>query len=140
MENECKIAYSKAKELIQRNKENYGNIKPKIQSFDDGNILVQYFNDWENHWDKTKMKNFQLLDEIDSISNAKLIFSESNNEIQVQLFKKNMIYIVLNGEIDFKFEDGSIKKVSSYEVCSIPKGTPHGGLTVRDTYVLIIEN
>jgi len=138
MTEECKAAFSRAKELIFRNKKKFGNIIPEVQSFDYGNIHVQYFIDWEDFWEKTKIKRFNNLN--DKLKDIKLVFSEKDNDVDVQDFNCNKTYIILNGEIDFKFEDGTIKKVSSYESLDVPKGMSHGGLTVRDTYVVVIES
>lgn len=139
MNSTCKLAFDKAKELIRRNKVKYGkNVMPEVQPFDYGNIHVQYFVDWEEFWEKTKIRRFENLNDTDE--DVKLVFSEKDNDVEIQDFNCNKTYMVLNGEIDFKFEDGRIQKVSTYESFSIPKGMAHGGLTIRDTYVIVVEN
>lgn len=139
MNNECRVAFSKAKELIRRNKKKFGsNVIPEVQSFDDGNIHVQYFVDWEEFWKKTKIRRFINLNK--SSKNIQLVYSEEGNDVDIQNFNCNKTYMVLNGEIEFKFDDGSIKRVSSYESLDIPKGILHGGLTLRDSYVVVIED
>jgi hypothetical protein len=140
MNNECKIAFSKAKELIRRNKERFGlESIPEIQSFDNGEILLQYFNTWENFWIKTKLKNFTDLND-NKKRKIKLVFSEEGNNVDITDFKKNKTYIILNGEIEFYLKNGESKKVSTMETLDIPKEIPHGGLTIRDTYVIVIES
>lgn len=141
MDSNCKVAFTKAKELIKRNKEKYGvEVMPEVQPFDDGNIFFQYFIKWDDFWDKTKLKTIEILGVDDYMKNVKFVFSEEGNDVDITIFDFDKTYIVVNGEIDFKLEDGTIQKVSSNETYKIPKEIAHGGLTVRDTYVIVIES
>ena len=136
---ECKSAFNKAKELIKRNKLNYGHIEPNVQEFDDGNIFVQYFDKWSNFIGNTKIKETNLIGEENTyISDVKLIFSESGYFESIKRYDYDQTYIIINGSIGLKFEDDSIVEIKSNDVFHVTKDKPHSILCLRDTYILVI--
>lgn len=140
MNKECKAAFDKANELINRNKIKFGeDIVPEVQSFDYGNIHVQYFIDWVDLLDESKVRKiFNNNDE--KIKDISLYFTKKDNNIRLFKFDHDETYIILNGEIVFNFDDNSTKRLSTYESYTISKGIKYNISTIRDTYVLIIKH
>lgn len=138
MNTKCRIAFEKAKELINRNKEHYGDKTPNIQPFDDGNIFVQYFDKWDTFIGNTKIRETNLIGDNEYISDVKYIFTESGYYEKNKKYQYDQTYIIVNGSIEFKFDDDSIKTINSNEIYHVPKEKSHSILCVRDTYVLVI--
>lgn len=135
---ECKVAFDKAKRLIEERKKQFNRI-PEIQEFDNGNILIQFFEHWDIYWNDLKKRNFESVQHDDKSIVA--IFAEGEKFIEIGDLSKEKTYVVINGDIEISFFDNSpIKRVGSFQSITIPKDFEHKLKAIRDTYVIVITN
>lgn len=134
--NDCKSAFDKAKRLIAERKKRFNRI-PEIQEFDNGNILIQYFEHWDIHWENNlKRRDFQSIQKDNK--NIVTIYAEAGQTINVENPNTSKTYLIINGELSVIFED-STQTISTFQSISVPQNLNHTIQAVRDTYVIIVS-
>lgn len=133
---DCKTAFDKAKRLIAERKKRFNRI-PEIQEFDNGNILIQFFEHWDVYWDKLKKRDFQPLQQDNKSIVA--IYVEAGKTIDVEDLSKSKTYMIINGELEITVND-SKQTVQTFQSISIPKDFHHVVNVIRDTYVIIVSD
>lgn len=133
---DCKTAFDKAKRLIAERKKRFNRI-PEIQEFDNGNILIQYFEHWDMYWDKLKKRNFEPIQQDHKSIFA--IYAEAGKTIEVEDTSKSKTYMIINGELEITINDTK-QKILSFQSISIPQNLNHTVDVIRDTYVIIVND
>lgn len=133
---DCKDAFERAKRLIEDRKKQF-NRNPEIQEFDNGNILIQFFENWGDYWNVLKRRDFEPINS--DTKEIVAIYCEAGKNIDIKNFGKSKTYLIVNGEVEFKFADDTSYKVSSFQSLIVPKNMRHVAYVVRDSYVIVIE-
>src|SRR5690242_1018053 len=133
---DCKDAFERAKRLIEDRKKQF-NRNPEIQEFDNGNILIQFFENWGDYWNVLKRRDFEPINS--DTKEIIAIYCEAGKNIDIKNFGKSKTYLIVNGEVEFKFADDTTYNVSSFQSLIVPKNMRHVASVIRDSYVIVIE-
>ena len=139
----CKIKNElliKIDKQIQEKKEYLG--EPTIHSFKDGSAALNYFDTWnESIVEGAKMLPINKVGHVPDDKHLQFVYSKKGTHVPLHDFEFKKTYVVIRGKINFFFDDGGEDLlVDEYSLTVIPKGRVHGGTTLEDSFVLVIED
>lgn len=147
MNPECKTAFNKANELIEKRKSKLGeHILPEIQDLDSG-ILLQYFENWINYTGtyneidtyKLKKKNVEIIND-DTLKEVYMSYGEKDDLIGY-VPDADKIFIMLDGEAEIhNTETGEITNLKPFSVKIFKEGVALNMYGKSDfSYFLIVK-
>ena len=138
----CKIKdnlLEKIYKQIEEKKKYLG--KPTIHNFEDGVSFLNYFDTWNDSIvDGAKMLPIINMGDVPKDKNIQFVYSEMGTHVPLHDFAAKKTYVVLRGKIRFFFKEGDDLLLEDYSSTVIPKGVLHGGDTIEDSFVLVIED
>jgi len=138
----CKVKdglLEKIYKQIEEKKSSMG--EATLHQFDDGSAIVNFFDTWEDSIAEgaKKLSINKIGDYLDD-KDLQMVFSKKGTHVPLHDFEAKKTYVVIRGEIDFFYENGNNIKVTDFSSIIVPKGVLHGGTTMKDTFVLVIED
>lgn len=137
----CKIKDNllhKIFEQIEEKKAKMGN--PTIHTFPDGSAIVNFFDCWDDYIVGTKRIIIKKVGIYPDNKNLDMIFSSKGTHMPLHDFDAKKTYVLIRGKINFFFEDDDDLLLTDFSTMVLPKGKIHGGDTLEDSFVLIIED
>lgn len=136
--NECNFVYGKVLNLINERLDKYKRL-PLIHEFDDGNVLFQYFNNWESHIDEVRERKFVRIGNIKNDKTAYILYYPNDTTIKIKDNKINREYLVLNGKIEFSIDQKKVELNSYNRIDIKPEESNFSFTTLDNTYLILIK-
>lgn len=138
----CKIKDNLLEKIYRQIEEKKASMgEPTIHTFSDGVSFLNYFDTWNDSIvDGAKMLPIMNIGNVPEDKKIQFVFSKKGTHVPLHDFDAKKTYVVLRGKINFFFENGENILLADYSSTVIPKTKSHGGDTLEDSFVLVIED
>ena len=115
---------------------------PTLHTFEDGSTYLHFFDQWEEIEDMVGVKSVQMTNvgDVPNDKKIQIVFSKKGTHVPLRNFHAKKTYIVMRGKVNFFFEEKEDILLTQFTTTVIPKGMLHGGDTLEDSFVIIIED